>query len=152
MKITKIFFLLLLLTEFAYSQLSINISSKNIISIDSGFSLLFNFHDHPFFVITEDTSTRVAKGISFANSLGLSSNELSFGYAWGVDYGHSGFDYNWLYLLYGYNWWEVLNSKNGYYWGLGARKTAYVLVLKIEYQRLIMGNSNLFVFEIGVGL
>ncbi len=94
----------------------------------------------------------MTKNISLFNSIGITSNSLALSYVWGKDYGHSGFDYNWVYLTYGYNWWEKFFTKKGYYWGVGVKKTAFIFILKLEYQRVYTRKSNLFLIEVGLGL
>ena len=151
MYLIKIFILVLILSQYIFSQGSINFSSKDVISLDTGFSLLYDF-DKPFFEVDYDSVSKKSQNISFGNSLGLTSDELTLGYVWGQDHGHSGFDYNWIYILYGYNFWEIIDTKKGYYWGAGIRKSAVVFVIKIEYQKLIKTNSDLFLIELGLGL
>ncbi len=151
MRLILIILLLHIFINHSFSQASINLSSKNILSLDAGLSLLFDL-EKPFFEIYKDSSTQITKNIALFNSLGITSNNLAISYVWGNDFGHGGFDYNWVYLLYGYNWWEKYFTKKGYYWGAGIKKSAYILIFKLEYQRIYKRKSNLFLIEIGVGV
>ncbi|MGL1934406.1 MAG: hypothetical protein OCD01_05280 [Fibrobacterales bacterium] len=132
--------------------MSINVSSKDIVALDIGLPMLYDWNRHePFYNISTDSATGVSKNLSILNSIGLTSWDISTGFIWGKDQG-KGFSYKSIYALYGINWVDFLFTEKGQIWGVGFRVSEMIFIGKIEYQRGIKNQSNLFLIEVGVGI
>ncbi len=135
----------------SFSQMSFQFSSKDLISVDIGFSALYDF-DNTYFVVGKDSVSSVEYGVGIGNSFGLFSYDLMTGYSWGKDYGHNGFDNTFIYIMNGYNWVNILFNETGFFTGFGIKKTMFIFCAKAEYQYNYSRSQHLILFEIGIGL
>ncbi len=148
---TFIFLILYFSYSNIYSQISLNASTKNILTLDAGIPLIWGEENPVFLSFTNDSTGFNSTGLFAFNSLGVASNQVSLGLITGGHVPHSGWVYFSTFGSIGYNWMNLFYPREGLYYGGGIRATLLLLVIKAEYQRNVYRDSYLYIGEIGVG-